>query len=88
MISKMSTAPERAFKEKATKLLILQPLRTNYFWTFQCETPCNNYMIYWNFLTQVHCGTIALSDSLGTDYKIPKTANTFFTSHIKIYENF
>ena len=48
----------------------------------------HNYMIYWNFLTQVHCGTIALSDSLGTDYKIPKTANTFFTRHIKIYENF
>ena len=36
----MSTALEHAFKEKSTKLLILLPLRTIYFWTFQCETPC------------------------------------------------
>ena len=55
---------------------------------FDKYSSSTNYMIYWNFLTQVHCGTIALSDSLGTDYKIPKTANTFFTRHIKIYENF
>ena len=26
---------------KSTKLFILLPLRTIYFWTFQCETPCS-----------------------------------------------
>ena len=36
----MPTAPKHAFKEKSTKLLILPPLRTIYFRTFQCETPC------------------------------------------------
>ena len=36
----MPTAPEYAFKEKSTKLLILPPLRTIYLRTFQCETPC------------------------------------------------
>ena len=36
----MSTAPEHAFKEASTKLLILPPLRTIYFRTFQCETHC------------------------------------------------
>ena len=39
--SQMPTAPEYAFKEKSTKLLILPPLRTIYFRTFQCETPCS-----------------------------------------------
>ena len=35
----MPIAPEHAFEEKSTKLLILLPLRTIYFRTFQCETP-------------------------------------------------
>ena len=39
--SQMPIAPEHAFEEKSTKLLILLPLRTIYFRTFQCETPCN-----------------------------------------------
>ena len=41
----MSTAPENAFKEKSTKLLIILPLRTIYFRTFQCETPSNTLWI-------------------------------------------
>ena len=41
--SQMPTATEHAFKEKSTKLLILLPLRTIYFRTFQCETPCSMY---------------------------------------------
>ena len=36
----MPIAPEHAFKEKSTKLLILLPLRTIYNRTFKCETPC------------------------------------------------
>ena len=36
----MCNAAEHAFKEKSAKLLILLPLRTIYFQTFQCETPC------------------------------------------------
>ena len=36
----MPIAPEHAFEEKSTKLLILLPLRTIYNRTFQCETPC------------------------------------------------
>ena len=36
----MPTAPEHVFKEKSTKILILLPVRTIYFQTFQCETPC------------------------------------------------
>ena len=38
--SQMPIAPKHAFKEKSTKLLILPPLRTIYFRTFQCEIPC------------------------------------------------
>ena len=38
--SQMPIAPERAFEEKSTKLLILLPFRTIYNRTFQCETPC------------------------------------------------
>ena len=34
-------APEHAFKEKSAKILILLPLRTVYFRTFQCETSSN-----------------------------------------------
>ena len=36
----MPIAPKLAFKEKSAKLLILLPLRTIYFRTFQCGTPC------------------------------------------------
>ena len=36
----MCNAAEHAFKEKSAKLLILLPLRTIYFRTFQCGTPC------------------------------------------------
>ena len=39
--SQMPIAPEHAFEEKSTKLLILLPLRTIYNRTFQCETPCS-----------------------------------------------
>ena len=39
--SQMPIAPEHAFEEKLTKLLILLPLRTIYNRTFQCETPCS-----------------------------------------------
>ena len=38
--TQMPIAPKIAFKEKSAKLLILLPLRTIYFRTFQCETPC------------------------------------------------
>ena len=38
--TQMPIAPEHAFKEKSTKLLILPSLRTIYNRTFQCETPC------------------------------------------------
>ena len=41
--SQMPAATEHDFKEKSTKLLILLPLRTIYFRTCQCETPCSNY---------------------------------------------
>jgi hypothetical protein len=39
--TQMPIAPEHAFKEKSTKLLILSPLKTIYNRTFQCETPCS-----------------------------------------------
>ena len=38
--TQMPIASKHAFKEKSAKLLILLPLRTIYFQTFQCETPC------------------------------------------------
>ena len=41
----MATVPEYTFKEKSTKLLILPPLRTISFRTFQCETPCTTLTI-------------------------------------------
>ena len=53
----MCNAAEHAFKEKSAKLLILLPLRTIYFQTFQCETPCSNknintyllnFIVQWN----------------------------------------
>ena len=43
--SQMPIAPEHAFKEKSTKLLILLPLRTIYNCTFQCETPCSKQSV-------------------------------------------
>ena len=46
----MPIAAEHAFKEKSAKLLILLPLRTIYFRTFQCETPC----IYVHFFQPEH----------------------------------
>ena len=36
----MPTTPEYAFKEGSIKLLVLPPLRTIYFRTFQCDIPC------------------------------------------------
>ena len=39
--SQIPAALEHAFKK--TNLLILLPLRTIYFHTFQCETPCNSW---------------------------------------------
>ena len=46
--TQMPIAPEQAFKEKSTKLLILLPIRTIYFRTFQFETPCmtNSHVIF------------------------------------------
>ena len=46
--TQMPIAPEQAFKEKSTKLLILLPIRTIYFWTFQFEAPCmtNSHVIF------------------------------------------
>ena len=41
----MPNAPEHAFEEKSTKLLIRLPLRPIYNRTFQCETPCS-YFLY------------------------------------------
>jgi hypothetical protein len=40
--TQMPIAPKHAFKEKSAKLLILLPLKTIYFQTFQFETPCIN----------------------------------------------
>ena len=39
--TQMPITPDKAFKEKSTKLLTLLSLRTIYNRTFQCETPCN-----------------------------------------------
>ena len=36
----MCNTAEHAFKEKSAQLLILLPLITIYFYSFQCETPC------------------------------------------------
>ena len=41
----MPIAPEHAFKETSTKLLILLPLRIIYNCTFQCETPCRKWNV-------------------------------------------
>ena len=50
--TQMPIAPEQAFKEKSTKLLILLPIRTIYFRTFQFETPCmTNYHVIFEFVT-------------------------------------
>ena len=38
--SQMCNTAEHAFKEKSAQLLILLPLITIYFYSFQCETPC------------------------------------------------
>ena len=38
--TQMPITTKHAFKEKSAKLLTLLPLRTIYFRTFQCETPC------------------------------------------------
>ena len=55
----MPTAPEYAFKEKSTKLLILPPLRTIYFRTFQCETPCKRVQIFCKrVITHLAFGTL------------------------------
>ena len=40
--TQMPITPKHAFKEKLAKLLILQHLRSIYFQTFQCETPCSS----------------------------------------------
>ena len=47
--SQMPIGPEHAFK--SAKSLILQPFRTIYKRTFQCETPCtSNQITYFNVL--------------------------------------
>ena len=42
----MCNTAEHAFKEKSAKLLILLPLRTIYFGTFQCEIPCIFFLVF------------------------------------------
>ena len=43
--TQMPIAAQHAFNEKLAKLLVLLPLRTIYFRTFQCETPCMSWQI-------------------------------------------
>ena len=68
----MCNAAEHAFKEKSAKLLILLPLRTIYFYSFQCETPCSKLpgqkYFCWNFVQtnfseghfEINCPLVAL----------------------------
>ena len=42
----MCNTAEHAFKEKSAQLLILLPLITIYFYSFQCETPCTRIQTY------------------------------------------
>ena len=48
--TQMPIALKHVFKEKSRKLLILLPLRTIYFRTFHCETPCSfKSKWYWKY---------------------------------------
>ena len=67
--SQMPAATEHDFKEKSTKLLILLPLRTIYFRTCQCETPCILLYFRWS---------VIICMNLLSTYRYPWSFYTFF----------